>query len=165
MLFLHKQHEHITMHLISLEKHPLQLGLQDQQVGRSAPPKTESCRLAQWPKSPKWQENHHGNRSNNDQIIQNCTEQYRITFFIWGALEIWWDLLSHVQTQESIRDLIRKDMVTPPKSACCGCSMICQAASPQIGLGPVGANIATVISAAKVSQLEKWKLAVAAATA
>lgn len=43
--------------------------------------------------------------------------------------------------------------------------MICQAASPQIGLGPVGANIATVISAAKVSQLEKWKLAVAAATA
>lgn len=85
-----------------------------------------------------------------DQIIQNCTELYRILqnhFFIWGALEIWWDLLSHVQTQESEiwSERTWHDMATPPKSACCGCSMICQAASPQIGLGP-GANIASHLS-------------------
>lgn len=99
------------------KKHPLQLGLQDQQVGRSAPPKTESCRLAQWPKSPKWQENHHGNRSNNTELSQ----LYRTVqnhFFIWGALEIWFDeicwatVATGVQTQESIGDLIRKDMAT-----------------------------------------------------
>lgn len=90
------------------KKQPLQLGLQDQQVGRSAPPKTESCRLAQWPKSPKWQENHHGNRSNNTELyrtVQNITE----SLFYLGSPR---DLMRFVEprTNARIGDLIRKDM-------------------------------------------------------
>ena len=86
MILLPKRHRHITMHLISLAA-PLQLGLQDRRAGRLAPLKTESCRFAQWPKSPKWK--WPWKSIQIEQIIQNCTEQYRIPFF-WGALEICW---------------------------------------------------------------------------